>query len=265
VRKQPCLQDGKGVVGKGPGNPLIFGQYFEIMKLLLLSNSTNFGETYMHHSINMIREFMGQLQEVLFIPYAAVRFGYDEYENKVNEAFQQVGMGCVGIHRYADPVRAVDEAQAIAIGGGNTFKLLAMLYHYFLLEPIYNKVMSGVPYMGWSAGANVACATIKTTNDMPIVEPPSFQALGLVPFQINPHYTEEVIPGHNGEPRIDRILEFIEENPNVYVAGLPEGTALKVEDQKVTLMGNKSIKVFRKLEEIKELGPGAYLDFLFHP
>jgi dipeptidase E len=235
------------------------------MKLLLLSNSTNYGENYMDHSKPMISDFLGHVKDVLFIPYAMVRGSYDDYEKKVKDAMQPLDIHCEGIHRYADPVRAIDEAQAIAVGGGNTFKLLSLLYHYYLIEPIFNKIKTGTPYIGWSAGANVACATIKTTNDMPIVEPPSFQALGLVPFQINPHYTEDVIPNHNGEPRIDRLLEYIEENPNVYVAGLPEGSALLIEETKVTLLGDKQIKVFRKLEEIKELGPGTYLDFLFHP
>jgi dipeptidase E len=244
---------------------LIFYINLVNMKLLLLSNSTNFGESYLDHAKTMIKDFLGKVNEVLFIPYAIVRASFDEYENKVNEALNPLGIRCVGIHKYADPVRAVDEAQAIAIGGGNTFKLLSMLYHYYLIEPLNNKVKSGTPYVGWSAGANVAGTTIRTTNDMPIVEPPSFEALGLVPFQINPHYTEEVIPNHNGESRMDRILEFIEENPNVYVAGLPEGTALMVEEKKVKLLGDKKIKVFRKMEEIKELGPEAYLDFLFHP
>jgi dipeptidase E len=244
---------------------LIFYINLVNMKLLLLSNSTNYGESYLDHAKIMIKDFLGNVNEVLFIPYAIVRASFDEYENKVNEALNPLGIRCVGIHKYADPVRAVDEAQAIAIGGGNTFKLLSMLYHYYLIEPINNKVKSGTPFVGWSAGANVAGTTIRTTNDMPIVEPPSFEALGLVPFQINPHYTEEVIPNHNGESRMDRILEFIEENPNVYVAGLPEGTALVVEEEKVKLLGDKKIKVFRKMEEIKELGPEAYLDFLFHP
>jgi dipeptidase E len=244
---------------------LIFYINLVNMKLLLLSNSTNFGESYLDHAKTMIKDFLGKVNEVLFIPYAIVRASFDEYENKVNEALNPLGIRCVGIHKYADPVRAVDEAQSIAIGGGNTFKLLSMLYHYYLIEPLNNKVKSGTPYVGWSAGANVAGTTIRTTNDMPIVEPPSFEALGLVPFQINPHYTEEVIPNHNGESRMDRILEFIEENPNVYVAGLPEGTALMVEEKKVKLLGDKKIKVFRKMEEIKELGPEAYLDFLFHP
>lgn len=235
-------------------------------KLLLISNSTNPGEPYFHHARPAIEDFLGAgFKDILFIPYAAVTFGYEEYENKVNEALSQAGLSCTSIHRYADPVAAVSEAAAIMVGGGNTFKLLSMLYHYHLLEPIRSRALEGVPYIGWSAGANVACKTIKTTNDMPVVEPPSFEAIGLVPFQINPHYTEQTIPNHGGESRKERLLEFIAENPNVYVVGLPEGAALLVRDTKVNLIGDRKIKVFRKLEEEKELGAGNYLDFLFHP
>lgn len=236
------------------------------MRLLLLSNSTNHGEPYLHHAKLMISDFLGkEVQDILFIPYAAIAFSYDEYEKMVNEALKQVDLSCTGIHRHADPVRAVDEASVIIIGGGNSFKLLSMLYHYNLLDPICQKVREGVPYVGWSAGANVACRTIRTTNDMPVVEPPSLEAIGLVPFQINPHYTEKTIPSHAGESRKQRILEFIEENPNIYVVGLPEGAALLVEDHKIKLLGARKIKVFRKLEDEKELGARDYLDFLFHP
>ncbi len=235
------------------------------MKLLLLSNSTNYGDAYLYHAAPMIKEVLGEVKEALFIPYAAVRFGYDEYVGKVNDGLKNTGMSVVGIHTYTDPERAIEESQVIMIGGGNTFKLLSLLYHYHLLDPIKAKVKAGTPYVGWSAGANVACPTIRTTNDMPIVEPPSLQALGLVPFQVNPHYTEKTIAGHNGESKQDRIMEYIEENPNIYVACLPEGAALKVENKSITILGNQEIKVYRKLEEIKDISPGAPIDFLFHP
>lgn len=237
-----------------------------MMYLLLISNSTNAGEPYFHHAKLMIGDFLGEkFKDILFIPYAAISFSYEAYENMVNEALRQVGLSCTSIHRYADPIIAVNEAAAIMIGGGNSFKLLSMLYHYHLIEPIKNRAMEGVPYIGWSAGANVACKTIRTTNDMPVVEPPSLEAIGLVPFQINPHYTEKTIPNHGGESRKVRLLEFIAENPNVYVVGLPEGAALRVENAKISLLGGRKIKVFRKLEEEKELGAKNFLDFLFHP
>ena len=232
-------------------------------RLLLLSNSTNSGESYFNHAKDWVAGFLTEsVKEVLFIPYADVRKKYDEYTGMVNEAFSGYPVRFTSIHTYADPVRAVSEADAIAVGGGNTFKLLQQLYHFQVMETLVEKVNAGMPYIGWSAGANVACPTMKTTNDMPVAEPPSFTALNLVPFQINAHYTEAVLPDHRGETRRERLEEFIEENPGVYVAALPEGTALRIAGSGVALLGNKKIKVFRKLEELKELGREDYLDFL---
>ncbi|MDR2853856.1 MAG: dipeptidase PepE, partial [Prevotellaceae bacterium] len=194
------------------------------MKLLLISNSTNAGEAYLDYPKYEIQEFLGEKSvEALFIPYAAVTFSYDEYEAKVNHRFAEIGHHVTSIHRFADPVKAVKEAKAIVVGGGNTWKLVEMLYLNKLIDPIREKVLSGTPYVGWSAGANVACPTLRTTNDMPIVNPIGFETFNLVPFQINPHYLDAHPENHGGETREQRIEEFMVENPKIYVAGLREG------------------------------------------
>ncbi|MGK7397272.1 MAG: dipeptidase PepE [Candidatus Cyclobacteriaceae bacterium M3_2C_046] len=232
------------------------------MRLLLLSNSTNYGQKYFEYSKDAIKDFLKQINHIVFVPYAAVNFSYDEYENKVNQAFQDIELKVTGIQRYSEPLRAINEAEAILVGGGNTFKLLKMLYHYHLVEAIRNKVIGGIPYVGWSAGSNVCCPTIKTTNDMPVVEPPSFKGLELVPFQINPHFTDATIPNHGGETRSQRIEEFVSENPSIYVVGLSEGTMLKLEDEHLSLLGNHPVKIFRKMEPVKTLNASENLQFL---
>lgn len=227
------------------------------MKLLLLSNSTNHGSGFLEHAQEMLGRFFGtRVREVLFVPYASVRFPYDAFADRVADRFRALGIGVRAIHRESDPARAMEAAEAIVVGGGNTFRLLARLQESSLVEPIRNRVLGGVPFVGWSAGANVACPTIKTTNDMPIVEPASFDALALVPFQINPHYTEARLPNHGGETRPERLLEFVQANPAVPVVALPEGTALLVEDGVVTLLGPTAATVFAADKEPRTLDPG---------
>ncbi|MBI5010585.1 MAG: dipeptidase PepE, partial [Bacteroidia bacterium] len=193
------------------------------MRLLLISNSTNPGEPYLDYPKNNIKEFLGEKQvRALFIPYAAVTFSYEAYEEKVNERFWEIGHKVESIHHFEDPVSAVKKANAIVIGGGNTWKLLKTIRDNRLIDAIREKVIKGTPYIGWSAGSNMACPTIKTTNDMAIVEPDSFNAFNLIPFQINPHYLDVNPEGHAGETREQRIEEFIEAKPGMIVAGLRE-------------------------------------------
>jgi len=180
----------------------------------------------------------------------------------VRKRFAELGYGIRSVHEVGDAVAAVGDAEAIAVGGGNTFHLLSQLYETGLLEAIRARALEGTPYMGWSAGSNVACRSIRTTNDMPIVEPPSFTALDLVPFQINPHYTEAQLPNHGGETRADRIGEFVEANPGVHVVGLPEGCILHLEDGELQLIGERPAKVFLRGAEPFEVAPGASLQFL---
>lgn len=233
------------------------------MRLLLISNSTNPGEPYLDYPKNNIRSFLGDKQvKALFIPYAAVTFSFDAYEEKVSERFREIGHEIVSIHRSADPVSAVQKASAIVVGGGNTWKLLKLIRDNNLIEIVRKKVLSGTPYIGWSAGSNVACPTIKTTNDMPIVEPDSFDAFGLIPFQINPHYLDTNPAGHAGETREQRIEEFIEANPGIFVVGLREGTMLSFEDGRLSLAGQRKLRVFRKGFLPSELGPSDDLSML---
>ncbi len=233
------------------------------MKLLLISNSTNAGESYLQHPIGQIGEFLKpSVNEVLFIPYAAVTFSYDLYEKKVQEKFREIGIGVESIHHYGSPVQAVEAAAAIVIGGGNTWQLTRMLHDFNLIDAIREKVLTGTPFIGWSAGANVACPTIRTTNDMPVVDPVGLYSCNLVPFQINPHYLDAHPEGHAGETREQRIEEFIELNPDIYVVGLREGTMLEIHNRAIKLIGPRPARIFRKGDAPREVSPGGDLSFI---
>ncbi|RKD92241.1 dipeptidase PepE [Mangrovibacterium diazotrophicum] len=233
------------------------------MKLLLSSNSTMPGEEYLGFPSPYIKTFLGEKPvKALFIPYAAVTFSFDEYEQKVNEAFQRGGHSVVSIHHFDNPAKAIEEAEAIVVGGGNTWQLVRMLHDQNLMMAIRRNVQSGTPYIGWSAGSNVACPTLRTTNDMPIIDPTSFNTTGLVPFQINPHYMDANPDGHAGETREQRINEFIEINPLTFVVGLREGTLLKLENEKLELIGNRSARIFIQGLDAYELNPGDDFNFL---
>lgn len=234
------------------------------MKLLLISNSTNPGEAYLDYPKQQIKNFLGEKPvNALFIPYAAVTFSYDDYEKKVGDRFSEIGHRVTSIHRFPDPAKAVETAEAIVVGGGNTWKLVHELHQNRLIEPIRKKVSDGTPYAGWSAGSNVACPTLRTTNDMPIIHPIAFETLNLVPFQINPHYTDAHPEGHGGETREDRIREFIEINPGVYVVGLREATMLRLENGRLSLIGKRSARIFKKGIEPYEADAAADFSFLW--
>lgn len=233
------------------------------MKLLLLSNSTNVGEPYLGYALGEISAFLGREPlKVLFIPYAAVTFSFDEYEEKVKSRINQAGHEVISIHRFSSPAEAVKEAEAIMIGGGNTFHLLKGLQENDLIEPIRNRVIGGIPYIGWSAGSNVACPAITTTNDMPVVEVKNFKALNLIPFQINPHYYNQVIPGFGGETRDQRLAEFLKVNTGVTVAGLREGTMLRIEDGSLRLIGPHTMRIMHEGTEPREYEASSNLNFL---
>ena len=233
------------------------------MKLLLISNSTMKGEPYLDYPKYEIQKFLGETPiTAVFIPYAAVTFSLDTYCEKVEERFAEVGHHIVGIHTFADPIKAIQEAKAIIVGGGNTWQLVRMLNDQKLMTAIREKVVSGTPYIGWSAGSNVACPTLQTTNDMPIIDPKGFDCTGLIPFQINPHYLDANPEGHGGETREQRIAEFLEINPNMYVAGLREGTIFKLENNKLELIGNRQCRIFKKGEEPFELSTNDDFNFL---
>ena len=233
------------------------------MRLLLISNSTNPGEAYLDYPKNNIKDFLGEKsQNAIFIPYAAVTFSYEEYEEKVNTRFAEIGHHVTSIHRFINPVEAIENADAIVVGGGNTWQLVKMLQEKKLMKVIRKKVKKGTPYIGWSAGSNIACPSLRTTNDMPIVEPEKFKTLKLVPFQINPHYLDAHPENHGGETREMRIQEFIEINKNIYVVGLREGTMLLLEDKDLTLIGNRKARIFKHQQEPKEVSNEEDLNFL---
>jgi dipeptidase E len=224
-------------------------------QLLLISTSTVYGTPYLEHAFEEIRSLLGTTSRVLFVPYALKDM--NAYAARARSAFGKIGYALDSIHEQPDPAVAVNRAQAIFVGGGNTFRLLKMIYAAALLEPIRARVLEGMPYSGASAGANLACPTIRTTNDMPIVEPPSLNALRLVPFQINPHYLDpDPSSTHMGETRETRIHQFHEENETP-VIGLREGAMLRVADDRVQLRGNAGARLFRRGQSPVELAPGA--------
>ncbi len=229
-------------------------------RLLLLSNSTLPGEPFFEWPVPYVKDFLGDgIRKMLFFPFAGVTFSFDDYYEHVKSRFSQMGYETEGAHLINDKQGALDECDAIAVGGGNTFQLLQYLQDGWV-EPIRQRVKNGKPYIGWSAGSNVATPTIKTTNDMPIVELQSFEALNLVRFQINPHYTEERIPNHGGETRPDRIREFLEINPGFAVLGIPEGSLVQVEGEETWFMGNGTLTIFRKGEEPIKISQSSLLD-----
>lgn len=232
------------------------------MRLLLISNSTMQGEPYLDYPKHEIQKFLGdKMVTALFIPYAAVTFSFDLYESKVEERFAEIGHHITSIHHFGDPVEAVHKAEAIVVGGGNTWQLVRMMHDNRLMEAIHQKVNQGTPYIGWSAGSNVACPTLQTTNDMPVVDPKGFDCMGLVPFQINPHYLDANPAGHGGETREQRIEEFLEVNPEITVVGLREGTMLKCENNSLKMIGSRNARIFKK--EIPPVELCADDDFSF--
>ena len=223
-------------------------------RLLLISNSTNPGEPYLGWPRPYITSFLAGtgVKNILFIPYAGVNLSpegleksYDIYEQRVQAVFKELGYGIYSIHHEQDPVEAVRKAEAIAVGGGNTFYLVYMMHKMKLVDVIRDRANDGMHYMGWSAGANVACPTLRTTNDMPIVQPDSFRTCDLVPFQINPHYLDANPEGHGGETRQQRVEEFLAVNRDITVIGLRESSLIQVEGDKYELKGKRPMRVFR--------------------
>lgn len=212
-----------------------------IMELLLLSNSTLPGEPFFQWPRPHVAPFLEGRRRIAFVPFAATEDQHDLYVDRVAAILGGMGCSIVGLHKEKDPCQVLASCDAVAIGGGNSFLLLRSLYRTGLLKAITGMVEDGMPYLGWSAGSNVACPTIMTTNDMPIVEPPSLKAMHMVPFQINPHYTEATIPGHGGESRDQRIAEYLRMNPHMRVLGLREGSLLHVQGASITLRGRDMV------------------------
>ena len=252
------------------------------MNLLLISNSTNFGEPYLAWCQTQIDYFcekngLSAHSNLLFFPFAGVNIGgkpypdsYDLYENRVQDVFKKWGYKNLhSIHRTENKIDAIEKADCLIVGGGNTFHLYKEMHAFNLIEKVREKVLNGTAYMGWSAGSNLACPTLCTTNDMPIVQPTSFNGLNLIPFQINPHYldpTPEIdkMIKHGGETRQDRLNEYLAVNQKMKVVGLREASALWVEGDKMTLRGGKKMLVMQYGKESYEVEPSSDVSNLLY-
>lgn len=231
--------------------------------LLLMSSSRDATGGFLDAGVSEIAAMLGvDGRSILFVPYAGVTISLDAYAQRVADVFEALGHRVTSAHHVRDPARAAGDHDAIVVGGGNTFQLLRHLYETDLLAAIRERVSAGVPYIGWSAGSVVACPTMKTTNDMPITEPPRLEALGLVPFQINPHYTDVHPDGFRGETRAERIAEFLELNPDVPVLAMREGSMLRVTGDRAELRGRAGARLFVRGGEEVEYEPGAEMGFL---
>ena len=219
-------------------------------RILLASTSTVYGGTYLSYLQDELIDFFTGIDEILFVPYARPSgITHDEYTQIAQQFFNRVGKRIVGLHTFADPKKAIRQAKAIFTGGGNTFVLVNQLYGLEVMDVLREAVEKGTLYMGTSAGSNIAGQTMQTTNDMPVVYPPSFKTLGLVPFNINPHYLDpDPQSKHKGETRETRIKEFHVFN-DTPVIGLREGSWLRVEDEKVSLKGDLTARIFLKGQE----------------
>ena len=234
------------------------------MQLLLLSNSTNQGEEYLEWPREIIKQFIekNDIRSCLFVPYAGVTVSWDDYTTRVRAVFSSWGCLVKSVHNMPDPVAAVKDAECIIVGGGNTFRLVQQMHETGIMDGIREKALAGTPFIGWSAGSNVACPTLCTTNDMPIIQPSSFSTLNLIPFQINPHYLDANPEGHGGETREQRINEFQALNTEVVVVGLREATALYLDDTNLQLLGERPMRLFIAGKEPVELNHGDSLNIL---
>lgn len=232
-------------------------------RALLASTSTLYKEEYLSYLIPQIHSFFEDVSNVLFLPYARPGgITHEEYSALAQKGFKKAGIKLKGIQEYPNPVEAVKNAEAIFTGGGNTFLLVSELYRHKLMQLLQQRVSEGIPYMGSSAGTNIAGLTMQTTNDMPIVYPPSFKTLGIVPFNINPHYQDpDKNSRHKGETRETRIKEFHKLNTQP-VVGLREGSWLEVKDNKITLKGRLSARIFKAEKIPYEIVPETTLNDL---
>lgn len=232
---------------------------------LMLSASREGNTPYLQHALPLIAPLTQRAKKWVFIPYAGVSLSYDDYLHRVAEALTPLTLDLRSIHNYDDAKTAIRDAEGIIVGGGNTFMLLSKLYQYDLLGLIRESVLEGKPYIGWSAGANITGQSIRTTNDMPIIAPPAFEALGLLPFQINPHYINQVQSGHNGETRAQRLKEFTCVDPAMPVIGIQEGSALWRQDNKLILLGDKEAYLFCGAQQEMPIPPGSDLSHMLTP
>ena len=234
-------------------------------KILALSSSRSGNNGFLEKAVDIIGKFLGsKATNIAFIPFASVAYDYEEYGSAVREALKDLPIE-INVATVENAKTVIESCDAIVTGGGNTFKLIHEIYELNLLNLIRDKIDKGTIYIGWSAGSNILCPTLGTTNDMPIIQPKSFNALGVFPFQINPHYFNYNAEGFNGETRDQRIEEFLKINPGISVVGLPEGCRLEMQNDVVTYFGEDEGALFQQKEEEferKKIMPGEDLSFL---
>jgi dipeptidase E len=230
--------------------------------IVLASTSTLFGEEYLAYLTPVITNLFAGIGEITFIPYARPGgISHDDYTAKAAEAFHKLGIAVKGLHSFADPAEAIQNAKGFFTGGGNTFLLVKQLHELGLMQKLKAAAEAGTPYLGASAGSNIGGINMKTTNDMPIVYPPDFSTMGLVPFNLNPHYLDpDPDSKHNGETRETRIKEFHTQN-NIPVVGLREGNWIVVKGDTISVEGSRETRIFEQEKEPYEIPPGATLNF----
>ncbi|MDY0090922.1 MAG: dipeptidase PepE [Flavobacteriaceae bacterium] len=231
--------------------------------LIIASTSTIHGGEYLEYLLPELEVFFRNVKTVLFIPYARPGgISHDDYTCKVREAFAKINIAVIGIHEFENPADALKSAQGVFTGGGNTFLLVYQLYKNELMSLLRDVIRNGTPYLGTSAGSNICGLTIQTTNDMPIIYPPSFQTLGVVPFNLNPHYLDPIPDStHMGETRATRINEFHHLNTQP-VVGLREGSWIEVNGDSMSLKGSLTARLFQQGKEPVELELGELKAFL---
>lgn len=230
------------------------------MNIILASTSTLYGGKYLEYMKAEIRSLFRGIEEIIFIPFARPGgISHDDYTEKAREFFSQLDINVKGLHEFEDQISAVNSGKGFFTGGGNTFLLVKTLHQKKLMTVLQQNVKKGKPYLGTSAGSNIGGINMKTTNDMPIVYPPSFDTMGLVPFNLNPHYLD---PNpdlqHNGETRETRIKEFLTQN-DIKVVGLREGNWIRILGDKITVEGAEQTRIFEKDKEPYEINPGTEL------
>ncbi len=232
-------------------------------KIIIASTSTVHGGSYLDYLLPKLKSHFENAETIVFIPYARPSgISHDEYSEKVRSVFATIDKKVMGLHEFENPVEAVENAQGIFTGGGNTFLLVSELYRNKVMLPLEKAVKNGTPYLGTSAGSNICGLTMSTTNDMPIVYPPSFQTLGFVPFNINPHFLDPIEGStHMGETRETRINEFHQFNSQP-VLGLREGSWLEVMDESIKLKGNLTARLFQRNQKPVEIEPETELKYL---
>ncbi len=235
-----------------------------VRRMIIASTSTVYGGEYLDYLLDEMVELFKDAEEVIFIPYARPGgITHDEYTEKAAEAFHKIGKKLIGLHTFKNPVEALQNAKGVFTGGGNTFVLVNALYRLELMQPLREAIFNGLPYLGTSAGSNICGVSMQTTNDMPIVYPPSFKTLGAIPFNLNPHYLDpDPNSKHMGETRETRIAEFHTQN-TVPVVGLREGSWLCVNGDEIILKGKLKARVFEQGKEPYEIESGAFLNSKF--